>query len=145
MLAAVHPGSLSKSDASWTRNVETYSEIVYSHRCDLEPSCGNAIVNLIIGKCIVASAIGWGWMRSMGWLEMLKWILVLAILLAEMSVAFAQGSHAGTTQEQQACSRDASRFCRKQLGDDGAVQQCLQQHRRNLTSVCQKVFESHGM
>jgi hypothetical protein len=77
--------------------------------------------------------------------EMLKLTLVLTLLLGEMSLAFAQGSHAGTPQEQQACSRDASHFCRKQLGDDEAVQQCLQQHRRNLTSACQKVFLSHGM
>ena len=58
--------------------------------------------------------------------------------------AFAQG-HAGTQQEQQACSRDASRFCRKDLGNDGAVQQCLQAHRSKLSASCRKVFESHGM
>jgi hypothetical protein len=58
--------------------------------------------------------------------------------------AFAQG-HGGTPQEQRACSRDASRFCRKELGDDGAVQRCLQAHRSKLSSACRKVFESHGM
>lgn len=57
--------------------------------------------------------------------------------------AFAQ--HAGTKQEQAACSRDASRFCRKDLGNDGAVQQCLQMQRAHLSSSCKKVFESHGM
>jgi hypothetical protein len=31
------------------------------------------------------------------------------------------------------------------LGDDGAVQQCLQQNRAKLSSACQKVFQSHGM
>ncbi|MGY4497642.1 hypothetical protein ACVWYH_001569 [Bradyrhizobium sp. GM24.11] len=34
--------------------------------------------------------------------------------------AFAQG-HMGTPQEQNACSRDASRLCRKDLGNDNAV------------------------
>ena len=57
---------------------------------------------------------------------------------------FAQG-HAGTSQEQQACSRDASRLCRKDLGNDGAVQGCLQANRARLSRSCSKVFESHGM
>jgi hypothetical protein len=59
--------------------------------------------------------------------------------------ASAQSGHPGTPQEQKACSRDASRFCRKQLGDDSAVQQCLQQNRTKLSATCKKVFESHGM
>jgi len=74
-----------------------------------------------------------------------KLALVLALLCAVQSSGFAQSGHSGTPQEQQACSRDASRFCRKQLGDDGAVQGCLQQHRNRLSSYCQKVFQSHGM
>ena len=70
--------------------------------------------------------------------------LVLVILLTETSLSFAQG-HKGTPQEQQACTRDAQRFCRQQLGDDGAVQQCLQQNRTRLSKNCQRVFASHGM
>jgi hypothetical protein len=31
------------------------------------------------------------------------------------------------------------------LGDDSAVQQCLQQNRTKLSKRCQKVFQSHGM
>ncbi|TYL98853.1 hypothetical protein FXB40_04410 [Bradyrhizobium rifense] len=58
--------------------------------------------------------------------------------------AFAQG-HMGTPQEQSACSRDASRLCRKDLGNDGAVQGCLQANRAKLSRSCSKVFESHGM
>jgi hypothetical protein len=58
--------------------------------------------------------------------------------------AFAQG-HAGTQAEQQACSRDAERLCRKDLGNDGAVQSCLQANRAKLSRSCRKVFESHGM
>jgi Cysteine rich repeat len=71
-------------------------------------------------------------------------VVALVILLTEISLSFAQG-HMGTPQEQQACRRDAQRFCRKQLGDDGAVQQCLQQNRTRLSQSCQKVFVSHGM
>ena len=71
-------------------------------------------------------------------------LLIPIILLTGTSLPFAQG-HMGTPQEQQACSRDAQRFCRQQLGNDGAVQQCLQQNRTKLSKSCQKVFASHGM
>lgn len=75
-----------------------------------------------------------------------------ALLLAAVSLtavtssvtAFAQG-HMGTPQEQNACSRDASKFCRKDLGNDGAVQGCLQANRAKLSRSCSKVFQSHGM
>jgi hypothetical protein len=75
--------------------------------------------------------------------NMKKLILAFALIFPGTSLALAQ--HAGTPEEQQACSRDASRLCRKQLGDDGAVQACLQQNRNRLTAACQKVFRSHGM
>jgi hypothetical protein len=71
-------------------------------------------------------------------------MLTAIALLIGASSSLAQG-HMGTTQEQQACTRDAQRFCRKQLGDDSAVQQCLRQNRTRLSRSCQKVFESHGM
>jgi hypothetical protein len=68
----------------------------------------------------------------------------LLCLLSGVSSSFAQG-HMGTPQEQQACSRDAQRFCRHQLSDDFAVRQCLQQNRARLSRSCQQVFASHGM
>ena len=71
-------------------------------------------------------------------------MLAAITLLIGASSLLAQG-HMGTPQEQQACTRDAQRFCRKQLGDDSAVQHCLQQNRMKLSKSCQKVFESHGM
>ncbi len=70
-------------------------------------------------------------------------VLALLLVLGPISSAFAQ--HAGTPQEQRACSRDASRFCRSELGNDMAVQQCLQQHRAKLSRTCSGVFASHGM
>ena len=75
---------------------------------------------------------------------MSKLVLAFALLFTGLSFALAQGGYPGTPQEQQACTRDASRFCRQQLGDDAAVQQCLRQHRQRLSSACQKVFRSHG-
>lgn len=74
---------------------------------------------------------------------MLRLALTISLLAASASVALAQ--HGGTPDEQRACTRDAQRYCRKSLGDDMAVQQCLQEHRRHLTSACNRVFESHGM
>ena len=71
-------------------------------------------------------------------------MLAAIALLIGVSSSLAQG-HMGTPREQQACTRDAQRFCRKQLGDDSAVQQCLQQNRTKLSKSCRKVFESHGM
>jgi hypothetical protein len=76
--------------------------------------------------------------------------LFAVALLATVSItatefpARAQG-HMGTPQEQKACNRDASRFCRKDMGNDSAVQSCLQANRAKLSSSCRKVFESHGM
>lgn len=70
--------------------------------------------------------------------------LAAFVLLSGASPLFAQG-HMGTPQEQAACRRDAQRFCRQQLNDDMAVQQCLQQHRTRLSKSCQRVFQSHGM
>jgi hypothetical protein len=72
-------------------------------------------------------------------------LAALFVVCAGFSPAFAQATHQGTPQEQQACSRDASRFCRKDLGNDSAVQQCLQQNRTKLSAACKRVFLSHGM
>ena len=74
---------------------------------------------------------------------MIRLSLALMLLLANAPIALAQ--HAGTPQEQRACTRDAQRFCRKDLGNDDAVQSCLQQHRSRLSRTCKKVYESHGM
>jgi hypothetical protein len=70
---------------------------------------------------------------------------IFLFLSVGLCSASAQSGHPGTPQERKACSRDASRFCRKQLGDDSAVQQCLQQNLTKLSAACKKVFESHGM
>ena len=74
---------------------------------------------------------------------MKKLAFALMLLIADVPLALAQ--HGGTPQEQNACSRDASRFCRRDLGNDGAVQSCLQANRTKLSRSCRKVFESHGM
>lgn len=76
---------------------------------------------------------------------MKKLSFAFAVLLSiSPSFVLAQG-HMGTPQEQKACSHDAQRFCRKQLGDDNAVQQCLMANRSKLSRSCSAVFQSHGM
>jgi len=72
-------------------------------------------------------------------------LIAIAALVLGGDLAQAQSGR-GTPEEQRACSRDASRFCRKQMADgDYAVQQCLQQNRERLGRSCQIVFQSHGM
>jgi len=72
---------------------------------------------------------------------MIRLALALVLLGTSISGALAQG----TPQERQACTRDAQRFCRQDLGNDGAVQNCLQTNRARLSKACSRVFESHGM
>lgn len=72
---------------------------------------------------------------------MIRLALAFAIIVANVPLAMAQG----TPREQQACTRDAQHFCRKDLGNDGAVQSCLQANRARLSKSCRQVFESHGM
>jgi len=71
--------------------------------------------------------------------------IALSVLGGLSSAPAVAQSHMGTPQEQNACSRDASHLCRKELGNDNAVQGCLQANRAKLSKACSKVFASHGM
>ena len=72
-------------------------------------------------------------------------VLTISVLALGCCNALAEVPN-GTPQERSACSRDASRLCRKQMADgDNAVQQCLQQKRDQLGRACRKVFQDHGM
>jgi hypothetical protein len=54
-------------------------------------------------------------------------------------------SAASAQQGQDACGRDASRFCRAHLGEgDQVVLACLKQHRARLSKGCQALLASHG-
>ena len=64
--------------------------------------------------------------------------LIIPFLLVFATAASAQGSN-------QACTRDASRFCRAKLNDgDFVVLACLQQHRAKLSAACAKVLTDNG-
>jgi hypothetical protein len=66
------------------------------------------------------------------------------LLIAIPFVVFASAASA-QHQGQDACARDASRFCRAytQQGDM-AVLACLQQNRARISRGCDAVLRSHG-
>lgn len=54
-------------------------------------------------------------------------------------------SAASAQQGQDACGRDASRFCRAHLNDgDQVVLACLKQNRAKLSKGCQALLASQG-
>ncbi len=73
----------------------------------------------------------------------------LAVLLLTGSAALAQsgggGKASGTADEQNACYRDATRFCADAIPDQMKVLACLQEHRKRLSKACAKVLENNGV
>lgn len=68
---------------------------------------------------------------------MIRFLLVVSFVAIAASSASAQG--------QDACARDASRFCRAHLNaGDMVVLACLQQNRARLSRACQATLASHG-
>ena len=66
-------------------------------------------------------------------------------LLTISLVVFAAASASAQQQGQDACARDASRFCRAHLNDgDMAVLACLQTNRARLSNGCQATLTAHG-
>jgi hypothetical protein len=66
-------------------------------------------------------------------------------LLAIPFVLIAAASASAQSQGHDACSRDASRFCRAHLNDgDQVVLACLQQNRAKLSKACQATLAQHG-
>jgi Cysteine rich repeat len=68
---------------------------------------------------------------------MTRFLLAIPFVLLAGCSASAQG--------QDACARDASRFCRAHLNDgDMVVLACLQQNRARLSKACQATLAAHG-
>jgi hypothetical protein len=66
-------------------------------------------------------------------------------LFAISFVLIAATSASAQQQGQDACARDASRFCRAHLNDgDQVVLACLQQYRARLSKACQATLAAHG-
>jgi hypothetical protein len=69
---------------------------------------------------------------------MTRFLLAISFVLTAAASASAQ-------QGQDACARDASRFCRAHLNDgDMVVLACLQQNRARLSKACQATLAAHG-
>jgi hypothetical protein len=77
---------------------------------------------------------------------MRKFLLVLSLLsVSASSPVFAEPAHSGTDEEQKACSRDVTRFCRKVMDQgDLVILSCLKENRPKITPACNKVLLSHG-
>jgi hypothetical protein len=71
--------------------------------------------------------------------------LFMALILLSVAISTSALAHSGTDQEQQACTRDVQRFCRK-LADQGdfTILACLKENRPKLTPACRYVLTSHG-
>ena len=65
--------------------------------------------------------------------------------LFAISFVLIAAASASAQQGQDACARDASRFCRAHLNEgDMVVLACLQQNRARLSKACQATLASHG-
>ena len=70
---------------------------------------------------------------------------MIRFLLAIPFVLIAASASAQQRPGQDACGRDASRFCRAHLNEgDQVVLMCLQQNRARLTKACQATLAAHG-
>jgi hypothetical protein len=69
----------------------------------------------------------------------------LALVLLSVLASTAVLARSGTDQEQQSCTRDVQRFCRKLIDqDDFTILGCLKENRAKLSSACRDVLVSHG-
>ena len=69
----------------------------------------------------------------------------LALILLSVPISAGALAHSGSEQEQQACTRDVQRFCRKLMGQgDLIILACLKENRQKLSSACNDVLVSHG-
>jgi hypothetical protein len=77
---------------------------------------------------------------------MRNFFFALTLLSVSLSTgAIAQQQRSGTPDEQKACARDVSRFCRAVMDQgDFTVLACLQQNRTKLTAACNQVLTNHG-
>jgi hypothetical protein len=71
--------------------------------------------------------------------------LFMALILLSIPVSTGAFAHSGSEQEQQACTRDVQRFCRR-LMDQGdlTILACLKDNRLKLSHACREVLVSHG-
>lgn len=74
-----------------------------------------------------------------------KFFLGLSLLSVLLSTGAMAQQRSGTPQEQEACSRDVERYCRKVIDQgDFTVLACLQQNRPKISKACDQVLKNHG-
>lgn len=56
----------------------------------------------------------------------------------------AKNDMGGSEEEQNACYRDASKYCSDAIPDTFKVLDCLKEHRKRLTKACQQVLTDNG-
>jgi hypothetical protein len=73
-------------------------------------------------------------------------MLLATVTAAATTSAMAQaGQRSGTPEEQKACSKDVSRYCRDVMDkSDLVILACLQQNRAKISKPCDEVLVSHG-
>jgi Cysteine rich repeat len=72
-----------------------------------------------------------------------KYFLALTLLCVPASIGAL--AHSGSDQEQQACTPDVQRFCRKLMDQgDFSILACLKENRPKLSIACRQVLVSHG-
>ena len=74
----------------------------------------------------------------------LKKVLLLALVAGSIaSTAHAQQSRA---DQEKACGRDVSRYCKAVMdAGDMVILSCLQQNRTKISAACQKVLKDNGV
>ena len=71
--------------------------------------------------------------------------IFMALILLSIPVSTGALAHSGTDQEQQACTHDVQRFCRKLMDQgDFTILACLKENRSKLSPACRYVLVSHG-
>lgn len=76
---------------------------------------------------------------------MLRTLLIASLFASAATAAMAQQNRSGTPEEQKACSKDVSRYCRSVMNEaDLVILSCLQQHRPKISKACDAVLTSHG-
>jgi hypothetical protein len=69
----------------------------------------------------------------------------LTLILLSVPVSTGALARSGTDQEQQACTHDVQRFCRKLMDQgDFTILACLKENRPKLSAACRDVLVSHG-
>ncbi len=73
--------------------------------------------------------------------------LLVLLTLAPVVGAFAaqDATQRGTSDQQRACSRDVSRYCRHVMNDgDEVIFGCLREHHTKLSKACRKIIDTSG-